>query len=821
MKNAKKLLALVLALVMCVAMLAGCGGSKNPTPSQTGSAQPSASTPAEAPTYTYHTYTTALGTKWNPHNWEMNNEDTMQSFIQTPWCTMQIQDSENGIYQWVFKAATEVTDVTKDHQDDLVKYGATLPAGVTDASEVTEGYVYEIKLRDTMKWENGTPINADSYIYSMKQLLNPDMLNYRANLYYDGESAVAGGNAYYYAKTEGMYVSYANDYESIEAAIADGKDVVIDCWNFWGAQGYTDADGNEAPQYVSINDETVYGEAQGDAFSGKELWEGYAAYLDDPTSDYAAYALYYKANENYSADGLDYDATVGFYKVDDYTVRYVCQTQLSYYYFLTSCTSSFLVYEDLYEAGKDSTGTLVTTDYCTSKDTTISFGPYKMTSLQNDEQVVYTQNEEWYGYTKNEDGSLSAVTEFLVDGEHVPCYQATSIVMDVMSEDAAKQAFLKGDLDEWSVASDDLNTYGQSEKLYKVPETYTMSFFFNCSLDALKTMDTSYGNTNSVVLSNINFRKAFSLAIDRSEYVTSTAAYVPAYSLLNDLYFYDIYENPESRYRSTDQAMQAICNVYGVEYGEGTPYATLKDAYNSINGYNLTEAKELMAQAYEELSSEGIYTGGDIVIRIGYAKGSMSAADQQVITLMNKYINAATEGTGFGKIEFQGVDNIPDRYSSTAKGEFAIGYGAWGGAALYPFRNFQVYCDPDQYSIHEAGCWDPTTETLTLNINGEDVTMTWQMWSRSMVGTGAYANADFDTKLDILAAMEEHYLEFYYRIPLASTTACSMLGYKLSYYTENYNIMYDFGGLELLQFNYNDAEWAEYVASQNGALNYE
>ena len=69
--------------------------------------------------------------------------------------------------------------------------------------------------------------------------------------------------------------------------------------------------------------------------------------------------------------------------------------------------------------------------------------------------------------------------------------------------------------------------------------------------------------------------------------------------------------------------------------------------------------------------------------------------------------------------------------------------------------------------------------------------------------------------------MEELYLAKYYRIPLCSMTTCSMLAYKCDYYTENYNIMYDFGGLRLMKFNYTDDEWADFVSSQNGTLSYE
>lgn len=809
----KKLLSLVLAVVMVFGLVAcgGNGGSETTAPAET--------TPVagEAASYTYKSYMSALGTNWNPHAWEMSNESTMLSYLETPLATMTILDSENGIYQWVYDAATYVTDVTAEHQDDLTKYQVTLPEGQT-AEQTTSGYVFEIGLNPDMKWEDGTPINADTYIYSMKALLDPDMKNYRANLYYDGESAVAGGNAYYNSKEEGVYVPYTNLYASLADAMAAGE-VYINCWDFWGAAGYIDAEGNEAPQYVSVNDETAYSAdgAGDDEFSGASLYAGYGAYLE-VGGGYESYAVVYQANERM---GATYDE-VGCYKVDDYTIRYVTQAAQDINYFLVSCSSNWLVYEDLYEAGKDTTGALVTTNYNTSKETTMSYGPYRIESLQEGKQLVYVKNENWYGYEEQADGSLKAMSSWLIDGESRERYQTNKIVIDVMDDDAAKQAFLKGELSEWTPSADDTLAYATSERLYKVEETYTQSFFFNTSVEALKTMDASKGNTNSVVMSNENFRKAFSLAVDREELVGATSGYKPAYAIMNNLYFYDVYNDPNSSYRNSEDAMQAICNLYGVEYGEGTAYATLRDAYLSINGYNLTEAKALMATACTELVEAGLYTAGEpIVIRIGWAKGALDSAANQQLALINKYINAAVEGSGFGTVTFEAVGNIENRYDAVPQGEYAIGYGAWGGAAFYPFRNFQVYCDPDQYSVNEMGCWDPATEELTLNVDGEQVTMTWQAWSRALVGTGPYAGASNETKLSITAQMEELYLKKYYRIPLMSTTACFMVSYQLDYYTENYNIMYGFGGLELMTYNYSDAEWADFIAESNGAISYE
>jgi len=838
----KKILAMLLAAMMLLSMVA-CGNSDNVS----GSDVSGSDTNGTTIDYTYHAYANSLGTNWNPHSWETNGDDQIQQYLSAPLATMSIEDSANGVYQWIYVAAESVTDVTAANQGDLTKYDVTLPEGQT-VEDTKAGFVFEIKLNPDMKWEDGTPINADTYIYSMKALLDPAMKNYRANLYYAGESAVAGGDDYYYSGSpiytamvapygEGETPDYSYD---LDAGIQAGHVYINTTTTGMTLAGYTltelvnDYGAPGADQLAAVAaEENAYGYALVTA-DNLETVKGLVgaclapfgmdwATLDEATQkELLMEALW--VHDGSVSELANYEDTVGCYKVDEYTIPYVTQSQIDINYFLTSCASNWLVYEDLYEAGKDTSGELVTTDYCTSIETSMSYGPYRMESLQDGKQVVFVKNENYYAFEKAEDGRLVAVTDYKVDGEYVTAYETDKIVIDVMDDDAAKQAFLKGQLTEWAPTADDLPNYATSEQLYKAPETYTMSFFFNTGIDALKEMDNSKGNTNSVVLSNKNFRMAFSLGIDRDEWVGATAGYVPAYSLLNSLYYYDVYNDPTSSYRNSEPAMQAICNFYGVEYGAGTPYADLKAAHDSINGYNLTMAQELMKTACEELVADGLYTAGeDIVIRIGWSKGALTSSDNQQITLMNKYINAAAEGSGFGKITLEGIGNINDRYADVPAGEYAIGYGAWGGAAFYPFRNFQVYCDTVQYAgqINELGCWDPSTETLTINVNGEDITKTWQDWSGCMVGSGDLANESFETKLQILAIMEEGLLDFVYRIPLASSTVCSLQSYQADYYTQDYNIMYGYGGLELMTYNYTDAEWADFVAEQGGTLNYE
>ena len=836
-----KILSLLMAIIMLVGVFAACTktneenkptnkATENNKPTDNGNTptvDPEVDFVADGKDYTYKTATTALGTNWNPHTWEENVDQSMLNYVSSPFVDMSILDSENGVYQWVYEMATSVTDVTKDNQADLSKYPVDLPEGKT-AADITEGYVFEIKLNPEAAWQDGKKITADDYIESFKRLLDPSMKNYRANLYYDGESAVAGGYEYYYSKDEGLYPSVYTKYATIDAALAAGETVYLDMHNFWGLAGAKDEAGNECPQWVSIADTVKYQDpADGSWVSAADIYGAYASYLANGQGNESCVSVYV-VNETFGA-GWD---VVGLYKVDEYTIRYVNDTYIGFNYFMTSLTSTWLVDCELYDSLKDTSGELVTTTYGTSLETTKSYGVYKMQSLEKGKQVVYVRNENWYGWKTDKNGNLYSFTNFLVDGEKRQQYKTTKVVIDVMDEAAMKQAFLKGDLSDWSPSADELSTYSLSDQLYKVDETYTMSFFFNTNLEMLKEMDNSKGNTNSVVLSNETFRKAFSLAIDRAEFVTATQAYKPAFSLMNSLYYYDIYDDDKedgidganTNYRLTEEAMQAIVNLYGVKYGEGTPYATLKDAHDSITGYNLTEAKALMATALEELVAAGLYTAGaEIKIKIGWAKGALTSDDNKQLELMNKYINSAATEAGFGKITLEAVGNIDNRYSAVPAGEYAIGYGAWGGAAFYPFRNFQVYMDPDQYTINEAANYDPKNDTITLTVDGKEVTMTWQAWSQSMMGTGAYATAPTSTKLAITAQLEEAFLKTYYRIPLCATTICSMLSFQCQYYTEEYNIMYGFGGDRLLDYKLDDAAWAAWVAENavNGELDYQ
>jgi len=66
-----------------------------------------------------------------------------------------------------------------------------------------DGYVWRINIRREAKWHNGDPINADTFIYSWKMLLDPKLVNSMANFVYDRFIKVKNAREYYFQARDG------------------------------------------------------------------------------------------------------------------------------------------------------------------------------------------------------------------------------------------------------------------------------------------------------------------------------------------------------------------------------------------------------------------------------------------------------------------------------------------------------------------------------------------------------------------------------------------------------------------------------------------
>lgn len=137
--------------------------------------------------FTYTTTTTAPQT-WNPTDWGISNEGTILSFTSSGLYTFVLNETRDGSVISCELAADFPQDVTAEYAGNPL-YG--IP------SDATAGYAWRVPLRHDALWEDGTAITADTWDYSLRQFLNPQMKNYRASNFYQGSTALANAEAYY------------------------------------------------------------------------------------------------------------------------------------------------------------------------------------------------------------------------------------------------------------------------------------------------------------------------------------------------------------------------------------------------------------------------------------------------------------------------------------------------------------------------------------------------------------------------------------------------------------------------------------------------
>lgn len=478
---------------------------------------------------------------------------------------------------------------------------------------------------------------------------------------------------------------------------------------------------------------------------------------------------------------------VGIIKNDDHTMTFVYANPVSLFNFYYNHGSMYLLNEKKYEANKSEADGLTKSSYNTSVETAASCGPYIVTAYQEDKEVKLAKNEKWYGWT---------------DGKHEGQYQTTNIELQQIDEHTTQlNLFLQGNLDTVTLAVDDMATYGTSDYVYYQPDSYTYNYTINSDFDTLKSLEQE--GQNHTILSYKDFRKGISLCMDRSDYTASTTAgSVPAFGLLNDIYMSD----PEAMtvYRESDQAQQVLKEAYGVE--------NLDD----LTGYDKEQAAQLFVSAYEQCLADGNITETDNIL-IEYHTFGSTAADQKGVDYLQKAINAAIAGTVLeGRVEVKLVED-PDLYSNMANGQVDLALTSWGGSTLDPYSLMECYLDPNYKG--EYG-YDPMTDEATINVNGEEITMTTNEWLVELL-YGSYATADVDTRVTILAGLEKAVLLQYDAIPLYALTSCILYSQRVVLGSSEYvNSVIGFGGIQYMTYTMNDAEWAAYCAENNNQLSY-
>ena len=856
-KNFKSLLALVMCFAMVVVLFAGCG--KKPVENTV--------VPATFKQAEYNTFTSVMPSNWNELTYADNNDLQIMSYIGSSFFDYDYKFENDakynadgsinagaivsGAYTTNYSAATKLEDVT-----------STVDAkwGYTDEQKAEGGYAWKITLRDDLKWDDGTAIKAADFVYSMQAQLDPAFMNFRGNTYYD-TLRIKNSRNYFFQNQEAVYYTVASrGYETNAAAIAAGEKLYVDAYAFYNAKGYVDAEGNPCPQWVAIDDETLYNSVEAwadptnadiqDEFSGKMLWDYFFA--PDAPYGYAGYVEVGASYETWIGIGianLFRDVKfedVGIYSIDSENAIVICLDKayallaadgsLSYMaaYYMSSLP---LVKRDIYESSKIAPAegaTLWTTNYNSSLETTASWGPYKLAEFEAGSHYKLVKNDNWFGYNME---------------NYKNQYNITAINCRKVSEFATQwMGFLNGTFDDASLQTENIADYMNSKYVTYQPGTGTFGMQLYSNLPVLKASE----NNNGILAIN-EFRHAFSLALNRSDIVEKIwpGTATPCLGLVNSEYYYDI-ENSASLadsgvYRNTVEAKEGLLRAYGLTKAEDGTWSSgemtglsLDDAYDSLTGYNPTLAKEKLNAAIAELTANAEFYGYDATkdITLIYGSSTDNAKQRDRANYLQGVLDNLCEGTALeGKIKVVFDASAGSGWSDAFRnGDTQIGFGyGFSGNAFNPFDIMGAFVDPDD-TLNYHQYWDTSTVDMTMTMPagdyagaGETITMSVQNWFFCLNGLGAEKGqaktynwdagyAPTSVRLQILAALEEVAIKESRSIMLIGDYSGTFLSAKFSHFSSEYNTFMGFGGMRYMVVNYTDAEWTDFVAANQNDL---
>lgn len=826
-KKLLMLIAMVLVVVLCASVLTACkkdkgNGDGNVTKPGTGWEDPKM--------YTMREYTAQMPSQWCTILTSDNVNNAMESYFTSSFYEFNYKFDANGkivpgAYTVEYSASTKLEDVTKKYAG---KYGL--------AADAEKGQAFAMTLRNDLTWDDGTPIKAADFVYTMSQQLSPKYLFATASNYYSGNYVIHNAQNYVKQGQKGWFDNGNMNLAYSDLALgADGKytlkgnecTIALKKPLVWLQGNTLDSYVTNAPQYF---DTAAYASllALADANGDVAVTAESLALL---TTVITAKAAWGETKENtvgymyvnYEYPAMDFSEVGYFVGDNEYELVMVidgtlnpldAEGNLTYeagYYF----SNWPLVKKDLWEKCEDQSKTPYANSYCTTQEKSASWGPYKLTNYQDQKTYTVSRNDKWFGYGLP---------------QYANQYQTDAIVTEKIEEwDTAWLAFQKGNLDGIGMNVKIAADYRTSKRAYFTPETWT--FDLNIQSNATSRTD----KRNNLLLNYEDFRKAISLSLDRDDYCAkNNPSSQAALGLLNSMYYYDV-ENGKV-YRESIQAKEAILNAYGAtknadgswKVGE-TTYTDIEDALDATTGYNLTLARQLVENAIAQAKTDGKYSDGEEII-LTYGIETQTADTDRVKNWFQAAFDNMTKGTSIeGKIKIEYFMFSSATWSEQfSAGEYDLCFGAWGNAAFNPAY---LLCETQISAENRyATNWDPKTVSVTVKATPDDkhedgiYTYNLEQWRLILQGKDGcpvnFKNFPMEDQLAALGAVETAILKVYYSIPVFSRYSASLMGYKVDYVSYEYNTFMGYGGIRYMTFNYDDTAWAEFVASNNNILNY-
>lgn len=829
-KKLLMLIAMVLVVVLCASVLTACKKDKGKDNKPYDITKRASTGWEDSRQYTLREYTAQMPGQWCTIVSSDSVDNDMESYMTSAFYEFNYKfDADGkivpGAYTVEYSAATKLEDVTAKYAG---RYGL--------AASATKGQAFAMTLRNDLKWDDGTPIKAADFVYTMSQQLSPKYLFDTASNYYSGNYVIHNAENYVKQGQKGWFDNGSMNLKYSDLALgADGKYTlkgnectialkkplvwlqgdtldfcVTDTPQYFDTEAYAsllalaDANGDVAVTAESLALLTTVITAKAEWGETKENTVGYMyVNYEYPAMDFSEVGYFVGDNE--------YELVM----VIDGTLKPLDEEgNLTYeagYYF----SGWPLVKKDLWEKCEDQSKNPYVNSYCTSLEKSASWGPYKLTNYQDDKTYTVSRNDKWFGYGLP---------------QYANQYQTDTIITNKIPEwDTAWLSFQNGDLDSISMDVKIASDYRTSRQAFFTPDTATGCL----NLQSLAISRTD--KRNNLLLNYDDFRKAISLALNRDDYCAKNRpSSQAALGLLNSMYYNDV-ENGKV-YRDSVQAKEAILSAYGAEKVEGgwkvgtVVYKDIDEAVDATTGYNVTLARQLMTSAYNKAKADGNYRDGEKIV-LTFGVSEITANTDRTKNWFQAAFDDATKGTALeGKISIEYFIFSDKTWSEQfKKGEYDLCFGAWSNA---PFNPSYLLCETQiNENVRWAKGWDPTKVNVSVKATPDAdhengiYTYNLEQWRLILQGKDKdlpnfKKNFSMEDQLTALGAVEAAILKEYYSVPVFSLYSASLMGYKTDYVTYEYNTFMGYGGIRYMSYNFDDTEWAAFVAEKGGKLNY-
>jgi hypothetical protein len=744
---------------------------------------------------------------WSPFSLRNQGEDKIYSLLQTGLFEYQL--SEDNLGYDIINGLASNFPVDVDGANYLFEKPSDdqrLKRGIPAKSE-QGGFIYEISINPLAKWEDGKAINANDFVNSLKEFLNPEFRKSGAKSFL---SNLEIGNGLQYYKSQFPIFETMGEFHTIDARMDNNlygsfyyqlpalydhsfyslfKEFSNKKLNGTGPLFIEDVDvkkfitllnNNEwgsvdNPQYVVVKNGSTSTSSREDYIKAIQgLLRGVVKY--DENKIYSNYLLA-DVDSKYSLikakyPEMSFEDEVGITLKDNYTFLLWLKNSISEAKLCDILTQSWLQYPNS------------SNSYNTNVLNTKSYGPYKLVSENNDNYIL-EKNENWL-YFNN--------LEAFRNGKEI--YQASTLNFQVFANhQSALNSFEKGTLDFINLEKEEIPSFKNSKLFNYDLTSATYKLSFNTSWNKLQIAQNKIG-VNKTILTNINFRKAFSYALDRNKIVNE--------------YYYDGIPSlvPISKKYVVNRNDRNSENM-GVAYRD-YPAAqnVIRDVFNNEDGFDVIQAREYLQNAIiqENASSlSGHYEIGDTVEINFEIHENVSKYSSFIKFLEDSLLEIAKTTALENKISIKTHDGL------IKNGTTDMAFATWSGTEGNVFNLVTAYINEDE--LLEYG-FQPSVETLTIELDGIEVTKSYTEW-KDVLLTGEYANQTLTKRIYLLAAIEKGLVEQFRFISLYTSSRISLNSLKIANRIKESKYYINFSEIKEVEFNYNDTEWEQFISSNN------